>query len=231
VPPAEVTYEPWFAGGTTVAFAHDLHADMLGLSCSECHHAENCRSCHKLRPVTALATNSRIALHGVCFRCHEQGATLEECSVCHRPTGESGAPTAERSSGVDRSLQLEAEAWAERVGALARRSAEGELAIVGEDLPFERETPAPPEEHIFLAPRAEGVSLVQFPHAAHAEDYGIRCAACHHMQGCERCHQETNAPVEVVSLREALMENCIDCHEVRELPTTCEACHEDPHRM
>ncbi|MBD3333910.1 MAG: hypothetical protein GF355_00155, partial [Candidatus Eisenbacteria bacterium] len=79
-----IVYKTWFNDSTRVVFAHDLHAEVIGVSCSECHHAENCRSCHADEPVTALATNSRIALHGVCLRCHEQGASLSDCSLCHK---------------------------------------------------------------------------------------------------------------------------------------------------
>jgi primosomal protein N' len=230
-PPATVRYETWFGGGSVVTFGHDLHADMLALSCSECHHSENCRSCHKDRAVTAVSTNSRIALHGVCFRCHEQGATLDECDVCHQPA-EAGRELGDRGfSGVGESVALARETRAERLDRLARTEARGELDVVGEDVPFERETPPPPEEQIFLASQAEGVSLVRFPHEAHAATYGIACASCHHMQRCSRCHRSTNAPLEVTSLRDALMDNCIECHEEQDLPTACEACHEDPHEM
>ncbi|MBD3334377.1 MAG: hypothetical protein GF355_02575 [Candidatus Eisenbacteria bacterium] len=128
-------------------------------------------------------------------------------------------------------MALTEERRRESLGKLAGAQGEGELRIVGEALPFEREVPEPPEEQIFLATQQEGVSLVYFPHAAHTDDYGIECAACHHMERCEHCHHEVMAAVEVSDLRSALMDNCIRCHDSLDLPTACDACHRDPHEM
>jgi hypothetical protein len=226
-PPDTVTYQTWFGDGTRVVFAHDVHADELELACSECHHAENCQSCHLERPVTALVTTAPVALHGACFRCHEQGASLEECGICHEPLPEGAAADPALREGVRAAARFDAQA----LDSLAREHAGGALEIVGEALPFERETPLPPEEQIFLVSREKGVSLVQFSHHAHAEQYGLLCAECHHMQRCGHCHGEVASGIPVVSLEAALMDNCIACHQDRQVSTTCETCHHDPHDM
>ncbi|MBD3221446.1 hypothetical protein GF314_09400 [bacterium] len=223
---ATIEYATWFADSTRVVFDHELHAEMLEISCAECHHAENCRSCHAGEPVTALATSRQVALHGACFRCHDQGASLDDCGLCHEPL------TADADfGGVENSSPVAGADGRRMLDELAELEAAGELAIVGETVPFERESPAPPEDHIFLTQRAEGVSLVYFPHEVHAEDYGLDCAACHHMEGCGHCHGQTLRPIDVVELEAALMDNCIACHDDLDIPTSCDACHQDPHDL
>jgi hypothetical protein len=225
-PPGTVEYRTWFADSTRVEFDHELHADLLEISCSECHHAENCRSCHGAEAVTALATSLRVAMHGACFRCHPQGASLDECGLCHQPLG----PDAD-FGGIANSPAVPRDADGRMMSELSRLEAADSLRVVGETVPFERETPPPPEDHIFLAQRTEGVSLVYFPHAAHADTYGLDCADCHHMEGCRHCHGQVLRPIDVVELQDALMDNCIRCHEDLDISTSCDACHQDPHDL
>jgi len=74
----KTTYEP----GPYVVFDHQTHTKNYGLSCFECHHSDQCSSCHdsdasKFSP--RLHNYSNI---NTCTKCHNVG----RCSTCHSET-------------------------------------------------------------------------------------------------------------------------------------------------
>ncbi len=214
-PPGEVTYETWYRGGTTVAFNHELHAEMLELSCGECHHVQNCDACHDQEARTTVVGNRRVALHTSCFRCHESGPGQEGCDACHIGDGS--------GSGVAGSARLGREAHEELLDRMAKDAAE--LNLIGERIDSNREAGDHPAENLFVT-GYEGLSLVRFSHATHGM---IDCAACHHLERCGLCHAPVDRKVAVESAQTALRDNCIACHERIHAPTECNHCHVDPH--
>ena len=72
---------------------------------------------------------------------------------------------------------------------------------------------------------------VVFPHKAHAEKLGIKCAECHHKgeagkeQKCFDCHKAEKKG-DAVSLKDAMHGKCKACHQKEKKgPTKCDECH------
>ncbi len=72
---------------------------------------------------------------------------------------------------------------------------------------------------------------VVFPHKAHAEKAGIKCAECHHKdaagkeQTCSTCHKAEKTG-EAVSFKDAMHNSCKSCHQkMGKGPTKCNDCH------
>lgn len=81
---------------------------------------------------------------------------------------------------------------------------------------------------------------VEFPHRAHAEDYGIECTQCHHnykdgknvwqegdpVRKCIVCHNPVKKQGTVPRLVFAYHFNCRNCHKENESgPIECSDCH------
>jgi hypothetical protein len=86
---------------------------------------------------------------------------------------------------------------------------------------------------------------VDFPHAAHAEDYGIACDECHHnyqngknvwqegdpVKRCIVCHNPNKAQGKVVRLVFAYHFKCRNCHRENGAgPVECSDCHTKKNR-
>jgi len=74
-------------------------------------------------------------------------------------------------------------------------------------------------------------SPVVFPHKAHAEKLGIKCAECHHKdaagkeQSCFACHKAEKKG-DAVALKDAMHTKCKGCHQkMAKGPTKCDGCH------
>ena len=72
---------------------------------------------------------------------------------------------------------------------------------------------------------------VVFPHKAHAEKLGIKCAECHHKdaagkeQSCIACHKAEKKG-DAVSLKDSMHTKCKGCHQkMAKGPTKCDGCH------
>lgn len=74
---------------------------------------------------------------------------------------------------------------------------------------------------------------VLFDHQTHVQDYGIDCASCHHnledgddTYSCAVCHEEISEDEYMLSLTDALHQQCIQCHtDGGAGPVDCAACH------
>ena len=76
---------------------------------------------------------------------------------------------------------------------------------------------------------------VVFPHKAHAEKLGIKCAECHHKdaagkeQKCSGCHKaQMEKEKEKESFKEVMHTKCKGCHlkdATKKAPTKCDGCH------
>ena len=72
---------------------------------------------------------------------------------------------------------------------------------------------------------------VVFPHKAHAEKLGIKCAECHHKdtagqeKSCAACHKAEKTG-DVPSFKDAMHNKCKACHQkTGKGPTKCNDCH------
>ncbi len=219
--PDVCTYPTWYAGGTTVTFDHAMHVDELELACSQCHHLELCDRCHLKQAIKTVIRDSRGALHSACFRCHEQDPGEGSCADCHVPD-ETGAP----AGGVSASVQLGRETHEEILQAMDTDVET--IEFIGERFPLKSATGEPPEGHLFVTTH-NGMSTVGFPHALHADDHGLSCGLCHHLERCDKCHGRVQRKVNVASAQTAVRDNCVNCHDDLGLPTDCEQCHTEPH--
>ncbi len=225
--PAEVTFDTWYLDGSRVVFDHALHVDGFEMACGECHHTEACGQCHLPEGTVTLIRDSQVSVHAVCFPCHEQEAGGETCTDCHVPSSAVTAENASARTGVAASPQYgrQIHDWLLE----SMEEAADSLTLFGEQAPREREAAEMPEDHIFVTSR-NGVSVVGFAHKAHAEDYGLACASCHHLERCGVCHADVQRKFPVRSAQDAVMQNCVRCHEDLGLASDCESCHTDPHR-
>ncbi|MCK4304106.1 MAG: cytochrome c3 family protein [Candidatus Eisenbacteria sp.] len=220
--PGTITYETWFGDGTRVSFDHALHIEGLELSCGECHHAEGCGQCHQKQATKMLIRDSGTALHQVCFRCHEQASGRTGCTECHVGGASGGG-----SMGLSRSPKLGRETQEAFFTSMLEDIET--MDLVGERGPIDREVSKAPEDCVFVTGH-NGVSIVSFPHGLHAEDAGISCGACHHLEACSVCHDGLQKSIAVRSAESAVRDDCVRCHEKLGLSTQCDQCHSDPHR-
>ncbi|MBD3162299.1 MAG: hypothetical protein GF346_08195 [Candidatus Eisenbacteria bacterium] len=222
-PQEVILYETWYAGGSVVRFNHALHVEDMGLECGYCHHMETCKHCHLDQESHTLIGNSRIALHESCFQCHEQGSSESDCLYCHETEdGSLGGDI-----GVTQSIQFGQEAHERVIGGMEEKREQ--IILDAERAQLTPAIEAPPEERLFITSH-NTISTVLFPHESHAEDYGLSCGSCHHMDTCSRCHAPIEREVRVDDLETAVMDNCINCHDDLGLETTCERCHVEAHR-
>jgi Class III cytochrome C family len=211
--PETIIYSTWYQGGTDVPFDHPVHAEDEA-DCIQCHHVEGCRGCHRDQEEEILIRNRRIAYHEACFRCHEQEPGGDDCSACHQPSNAN-------NGGVDQSPALGWETQGELLASM--ESALGELDLLGETRHFDPDV-APPSERIFLT-SYEGQTKVSFSHQGHAEDYGISCGTCHHVQKCSVCHLNFQKRLAVSEFEQVVHTKCIGCHEEVDAPEECDQCH------
>lgn len=218
--PETLTYETWYDGGSEVVFDHALHVEGMEFECAECHHLEQCSRCHLKNDSTMRISRNQVALHNACFRCHVQEPGGSTCGDCH-------TPREDLAGGIGESVTIGAETQTALLESMDAQK--DELTMVSESWPVEFEIAEPPEDHLFITSH-NGLTMVSFGHALHAEGAELECAQCHHLEGCRQCHGDAARPVAVSGAEEAVMNNCIRCHDDIGLPTSCEACHVDPHQ-
>ncbi|MBD3235749.1 MAG: hypothetical protein GF330_03510 [Candidatus Eisenbacteria bacterium] len=220
-PPETVVYDSWYQPDTPVEFDHAIHV-ALELDCGGCHHLEGCRECHQQDATTQRVASHKVAIHGACFRCHEQGPRGADCGLCH---GAAAHETPQTGVGDSPQRVDDPHAGASATGVSG-------IALPSESWPepSEMEPPTPPEQTGFVTPGFGEATVVAFDHLAHAEGYGLDCATCHHFERCSACHAEREATTDVSSAEDAQHASCLGCHEEMGGPIGCDECHRTPGR-
>ncbi|MBP7603803.1 MAG: cytochrome c3 family protein [Spirochaetes bacterium] len=68
---------------------------------------------------------------------------------------------------------------------------------------------------------------IVFTHKLHAENYGAKCISCHHTGDnvrCSNCHMRRDRD-NVINLKGAYHQQCLDCHRKTAGPKGCGRCH------
>ena len=90
---------------------------------------------------------------------------------------------------------------------------------------LENKVRTPPKVHVFQTQYNGGTQIV-FNHEEHAEDMGLECIECHHVESCDHCHGESIGQMEVEEAKVALHKNCMSCHNTMDVgPQECDECH------
>lgn len=89
------------AFGEEGLFDHDMHAQVFGFSCTDCHHEmddfgmdpQECSNCHDREGRGMSSLTMADAAHQSCIECHGAmgGPVEEDCFSCHAPRGRTDA--------------------------------------------------------------------------------------------------------------------------------------------
>jgi len=211
-------YQTWFGDSSQVVFDHNLH-EQIG-PCGQCHHLERCAFCHQESGAGLYVSDSKIALHRACLTCHVQDPRGENCGECH--TGVAAVPP---MTGVAVSPRLPERSAAEEEALLAMTP--DSYAAERRPRPEEMAGLEPEDVRVYLT-EVDGLTTVYFKHAAHAEERGISCGACHHFETCGRCHDRFSQRIETSNAEDAFHATCITCHAEEGGPVDCDECHRQP---
>jgi len=221
-PPESIPCASWYRGGENIVFDHALHSAVES-DCARCHHLERCSACHLQEGSTQVVSDGKTARHAVCFQCHTQAPGGGDCAICHAPPA-AGAPL----TGVAASPRREGDAQERR--AVEADWAAAMLPPAGMTGPGAPGSPPAPARATLATPEYADASVVLFDHAAHATARGLACAACHHLEGCGRCHADLQKGIATAGAADAFHARCVECHENSRGPTGCDECHVTPAR-
>lgn len=187
-----------------VPFDHQGHADMsrMGRGCVLCHHYTPeglehpaCKTCHEVTSGAGDITKPGLkgAYHRQCMGCHREWSGQTQCGACHHA-----------KTGV-----------AQKTGA--------QVTPTPDDLVGRMHPPMPEPDVEVYDTKREGYpdTQVLFRHKEHIHRFDLRCAECHHEDGCNRCHQDGKKHAQQVRTLDEHHKPCLDCHR----DASCEACH------
>ena len=81
-PVNHMTFKSKIAGVSDVLFDHEVHSDVYGLTCSECHQVASCNACHNPNTYSTKPV-SKEPTHTSCGSCH----SMDHCGKCHPGAG------------------------------------------------------------------------------------------------------------------------------------------------
>lgn len=85
----------------------------------------------------------------------------------------------------------------------------------------------PVEDVIVLPKTGHRKPPIVFTHRLHSEVYGTKCVDCHHTGQnvrCSNCHMRRDRD-NVINLKGAYHQQCLDCHRKTAGPKGCGRCH------
>ncbi|OIO62461.1 MAG: hypothetical protein AUJ47_07630 [Candidatus Marinimicrobia bacterium CG1_02_48_14] len=87
--PEKQIFKTKFKAGKLVTFHHREHIELYQFQCVDCHHQENCSTCHEgIRKIAPLQKKLNVH-HDPCLGCHDT-ETESKCGFCHMKTESPG---------------------------------------------------------------------------------------------------------------------------------------------
>ncbi len=81
--PEKRVFNTGYKPGRVVTFHHREHVELYRLGCVDCHHKENCSTCHEGIQKIAPLKKTLAVHHEPCSGCHET-QPAEGCGFCHQ---------------------------------------------------------------------------------------------------------------------------------------------------